>query len=235
MTIFTSDPKSQEETWTQEELKTIGPDLEANLTAESPGLSDAMRPQEHYPEKTPRELENGSLDDPVEETTPEETTPEETTPEETTPAKSQSELDKDREEDMCAGFAIVVLLIIGLCYLFKPTARETLVISTKTDAGVDVKFRIQINQPGSNAASGDSIWIGASTTTKTETTTATVTEKVTPTITQFNVPPGVTETHWHVDQGCIYTMIDSRMWWGCSEEGENIEDVIKRVLDAEKQ
>jgi hypothetical protein len=226
MTIFTSDPKSQEETWTQEELKTIGPDLEANLTAESPGMGDAMLPQEHYPEKTPCELEDGSLDDPVEETTPEETTP----------AKSQSELDKDREEDMCAGFAIVVLLIIGLCwYHFKPRAQETLVITTKTNSGIDVKFQIQINEPGSTAASGDSIWIGASTTTKTETTTATVTEKVTPTITQFNVPPGVTETHWHVDQGCIYTMIDSRMWWGCSEEGENIEDVIKRVLDAERQ
>jgi hypothetical protein len=224
MAIFVSHPKPQKEGGIQDGLKTTGPVLESNSTAESPGLSDTMLPQECYPEKTQCELENASLDDPVEETTPEETTP----------AKSQSELDKDRAEDIGAFFAMVVLLIIGLYYLFKPRAQEAFVITTKTDAGVDVKFQIQINQPGSNAASGDSIWIGASTTTKTETTTATVTDKVTPTITQFNVPPGVTETHWHVDQGCIYTMIDNRMWGGCSEGGENIEDVIKRVLDAER-
>jgi hypothetical protein len=137
---------------------------------------------------------------------------------------------------MCGFFVGVVLLIIELCWChFKPSAQETLVITTKTDAGIDVKLRIQINQPGSNAASGDSIWIGASTTTKTETATATVTEKVTPTIKKFEIPPGVTEAHFDIHQGCISTMIGNRIWWGCSEEGENIEDVIKRVLEAERQ
>jgi hypothetical protein len=226
MTIFISDPKPQEEVCTQDELKTMGPVLESHLEAESRSLSDAIPPQEHYPEKTPCELENGSLDDSVEDATPHNITP----------AKSQSEIDKDEECEMCGFFVGVVLLIIGLCwYHFKPSAQETLVIMTKTDAGIDVKLQIQINQPGSNAASGDSIWIGASTTTKTETATATVTEKVTPTIKKFEIPPGVTEAHFDIHQGCISTMIGNRIWWGCSEEGENIEDVIKRVLEAERQ
>jgi hypothetical protein len=226
MTIFISDPKPQEEVCTQDELKTMGPVLESYLEAESRSLSDTIPPQECYPEKTPCELENGSLDDSVEDATPHNITP----------AKSQSEIDKDEECEMCGFFVGVVLLIIELCWChFKPSAQETLVITTKTDAGIDVKLQIQINQPGSNAASGDSIWIGASTTTKTETATATVTEKVTPTIKKFEIPPGVTEAHFDIHQGCISTMINNRIWWGCSEEGENIEDVIKRVLEAERQ
>jgi hypothetical protein len=76
----------------------------------------------------------------------------------------------------------------------------------------------------------------ASTPTKTETVTATVTEKATPTVKLFDIPSGAIEAYWqYMHEGCASTQIGNHVWYGCSEEGENIDDVIERVMKASRQ
>jgi hypothetical protein len=76
----------------------------------------------------------------------------------------------------------------------------------------------------------------ASTPTKTETVTATVTEKATSTVKLFDIPSGAIDAHWqYMYEGCASTQIANHVWHGCLEEGENIDDVIERVMKASRQ
>jgi hypothetical protein len=85
----------------------------------------------------------------------------------------------------------------------------------------------------SNAGSG--VWSEVRTNTKTETVTATVTGTFTPTIRKYEISPSETQVFWNVQQGWVATQVGGRIWAGYSDNGEDIEDVIKRLLNAQKQ
>ncbi|KAH0361205.1 hypothetical protein KCU65_g8915, partial [Aureobasidium melanogenum] len=101
----------------------------------------------------------------------------------------------------------------------------------------DNHITIQVINPVNCTVSVPSTWPVASTpvastSTATETVTATTTEKIRATVTEAHIPPSVTEYHIHAEfPGCMTTWVGNRLWSGCPEKGENVEDVIRRLMD----
>lgn len=203
--------------WTQDDLQSLEQLLESKLKDEKPSSTKMHQSQgKQHPTKQ-EELQQGrsgnrepGLINPPHDTT------------------------RSNPTETSKWVCTLLVYILGFCVMYQfPKKESTTPSLPEQQPAFITEFHIRVDQPGNYTVSVPKMWSMASTSVVTETVTTTATEEitVTATVTEVRIPPSVTDYHVHVNQGCMSTMIDNRLWSGCPEKDENVEGLIRRLMD----